>query len=67
MAKAALSVDRAPLEEIRRRRDVCRVCEFSEKKEFCGIVKVRKCGRCSCFIAPKTVIQSEACPIGRWK
>jgi hypothetical protein len=66
LTKAALNIDNVHDEVKESRRNECRACEFSEKKDFGGTVKVRLCSKCGCYIAAKTKLKDEKCPIGKW-
>jgi len=66
LAKAALRVGLAPADIIESRRNVCRTCEYSEKRNIFGVAKVRQCYVCGCLIGPKTSLAEESCPMGKW-
>lgn len=67
LTKSVLGIDLATEADIAARREICRSCEFSEKRiDPDGSVKVRRCMKCGCFIAHKTRLASEECPIGLW-
>lgn len=72
LAKAVLHIDRADDATIQARRDVCRGCEHASRNpdqkyaENGGLTTRSRCGKCGCFIAPKTVIAGEACPLEKW-
>lgn len=72
LAKAALGIDKAPDEVIQFRRDMCRGCDEATRNEnridrpTKGLTTFSQCRLCDCFIAPKTRISSEKCPLGKW-
>jgi hypothetical protein len=66
LGRAALSVGRVSDEVKRSRLDKCRACHHSEKRTLAGLVQVRKCAACDCFLGPKAGDCREACPIGLW-
>ena len=66
LAKSFTNVGIAEDSVIQARRDICRVCDHSEKKDTPEGVKVRKCNLCLCLIAHKTRIKSEKCCDKRW-
>ena len=70
LVKAAVHIDRASVEVIQSRRDICRECEHATRndrfKKTKGLTILSQCDLCSCFIAAKTVIQSEGCPLAKW-
>jgi hypothetical protein len=66
LTKAALGIDNADEATIRARREVCRRCDKSEKRNMAGIIKIRMCSACDCFIGPKTRLADEECPEGKW-
>lgn len=59
----------ATQEEIDRRMEICRTCEFytpnipelSEDKK-----KQNRCVKCGCFMNFKTKLRSAHCPVGKW-
>jgi len=67
LTKAALGVGLAEPAKISRRRTVCRGCEHSEKRLVAGVVQVRRCAACGCFIGAKTKLAAERCPDGKWE
>ena len=67
LAKVALRLDLAAPEVIRDRRDACRLCPHSTKRERNGITLVSRCLKCQCLIGPKSRLASEECPVGRWR
>lgn len=70
LAKAALRIDRAPEAVIAVRRDVCRECDRAEwrarKDGSTGLTTFSRCGECRCFIAAKSAVDAELCPLGKW-
>lgn len=70
LSKAALHVNMADKLTIAARRDICRVCEFAEMRKTgegkTGLTSFSRCEKCGCFIAPKTTLSGEKCPIGKW-
>jgi len=62
---AAYSVGFLPKEKYeywRKRRDICKNCEYNKwilNKLFCSI--------CKCFIPAKAMVKDEKCPKGFWK
>jgi len=46
-------------EEANSRLDICNTCEFFNKVQS-------RCTKCGCFMAVKTYLKAEKCPIGRW-
>jgi len=41
------------------RLEVCKKCEFFNSIQ-------QRCNKCGCFMAIKTYLKAEKCPIGRW-
>lgn len=72
LTKSALQIDRAEPEVIQSRRDICRECEHATRnpkfitKESKGLTNFSQCRKCSCFIAPKTTLREQSCPLGKW-
>ena len=65
-ALAALAVGDPVLstaEVIARRRGLCELCEFSEPRDG---RKKRRCSKCGCYLAAKTRLATEQCPVGVW-
>lgn len=54
---------RATDDEIEKRRQICRNCEYV-KKTRTGSLK--KCGKCGCNVKMKTLLISQKCPKGYW-
>lgn len=46
-------------EEIERRKEICRGCEFFKPK-------TNTCAKCGCALALKNKLRSAHCPIGKW-
>jgi hypothetical protein len=73
LARAATGIDAVPLTVLMQRRDVCRGCEYATRNPAPryavnkGLTSLSRCTRCHCFIAAKTQIGSEFCPLGLWK
>jgi len=63
LAKAALHVELADAKVIAERREICRQCDHSEKRLFANRVLISRCRVCGCFIAAKTSLKSESCPL----
>ena len=72
LGKAVAGLDAADEPTIQARRDQCRRCEHATRNPNpkyaanTGLTTFSRCTKCSCYIAPKTKIASEMCPIGRW-
>jgi hypothetical protein len=72
LAKAALGLDAAPLAAVLARRNVYRACDRatrSSSPRFAvnkGLTTLSRCLECSCFIAAKTLLSGEKCPMGKW-
>ena len=41
------------------RLEICKKCEFFESIR-------ERCGKCGCFMAVKTYLKAEKCPVGKW-
>lgn len=41
------------------RLNVCKTCEFFNQVQ-------QRCSKCGCFMAVKTYLKAEKCPIGKW-
>lgn len=50
---------KAESEEATKRLEICRSCEFFIKTS-------ERCSKCGCFMALKTHLRAEKCPVGRW-
>jgi hypothetical protein len=59
--QAACGINRADDETVSTRRAICNGCEHRIKK-----FGVATCGKCGCFIVPKTTLKDQTCPIGKW-
>jgi uncharacterized paraquat-inducible protein A len=46
-------------DEANQRLDVCKGCEFFNHAQ-------ERCGKCGCFMAVKTYLKAEKCPVGKW-
>jgi hypothetical protein len=46
-------------EEASRRLDICNSCEFFDQIQ-------KRCRKCGCYMAVKTYLKAEKCPIGKW-
>ena len=70
LTKAALNIGAAADDVIEVRRHLCRLCEHSTKhgtkRAKDGLPKVGRCRKCKCWIGPKTKLESEQCPLGKW-
>jgi hypothetical protein len=73
LIKAATGIGTVSLEVMQKRRDVCRECpeatrnpdpKFAVNK---GLTKRSRCRMCKCFIAAKTKVASERCPLNKWE
>jgi hypothetical protein len=60
LSKAVLGLDQARAEVIEHRRQICDNCEFMASKP------ARRCLKCGCFVSPKTTLNGERCPDGKW-
>jgi hypothetical protein len=45
--------------EAKKRLDICQTCEFFDSLHT-------RCKKCGCFMALKTHLKAERCPIGKW-
>jgi hypothetical protein len=50
---------RLTAEEANKRLSICKGCEFFNQLQ-------QRCGKCGCFMAVKTYLRAERCPIGKW-
>lgn len=72
LTKVALGIDTDSPDNIKRKRDICRVCEFATlnkerlNRPTKGLTTLSRCIKCNCFIAAKSKLKSESCPDGRW-
>lgn len=46
-------------EEAQKRLSICNTCEFFLKPQ-------QRCGKCGCYMAVKTYLRAEKCPMGKW-
>lgn len=46
-------------EEAERRQNICNSCPFFENSSS-------RCTKCGCYLAVKTYLKAEHCPIGKW-
>lgn len=46
-------------EEANSRLSICNGCEFYNKQS-------ERCGKCGCYMAIKTYLRAERCPVGKW-
>jgi uncharacterized paraquat-inducible protein A len=46
-------------EEANRRLSICKGCEFFNSQQ-------ERCGKCGCYMAVKTYMKAERCPVGKW-
>ncbi len=46
-------------EEANARLEICKTCEFFNSIQS-------RCTRCGCFMAVKTYLKAEKCPVGKW-
>ena len=72
LAMAALGIGRAEPEIIAQRRDACRTCDRATRNPSpryvaaMGLTTLSRCQECGCFIAAKSMIAGETCPLGKW-
>lgn len=72
LAKVALGMDAAPDAVIAERRDACRMCDRATRNPSpryvasMGLSSLSRCLECKCFIAAKTKLAGERCPLGKW-
>jgi hypothetical protein len=59
----AAGMPRATVEEIEHRLTVCSTCDQFDKGGYGG---AGRCNVCGCNMEIKTVMATEACPMGRW-
>jgi hypothetical protein len=45
--------------EKQKRLDICNACEFFIKES-------QRCSKCGCYMAVKTYLKAEKCPVGKW-
>jgi hypothetical protein len=46
-------------DEANRRLSICKNCEFFEALS-------QRCSKCGCFMAVKSYLKAEKCPVGKW-
>jgi hypothetical protein len=46
-------------QEANNRLDICKSCDFFNSTQT-------RCNKCGCFMAVKTYLKAEKCPIGKW-
>ncbi len=46
-------------DEAKKRLSICQSCEFFDSLQT-------RCKKCGCFMALKTYLKAERCPIGKW-
>lgn len=46
-------------EEANRRLNICSNCEYFDQIQ-------KRCKKCGCFMAVKTYLKAEKCPLGKW-
>jgi len=72
LTKVVVGADAAPPAMVAARRDICRECgqatrssdaRFAANK---GLTTFSRCHACGCFIAAKTRLATEHCPLDRW-
>lgn len=72
LAKAATGIGTVSLQVMQERRDVCRECDQATRSpdpKFAvnkGLTCLSQCKPCGCYIAAKTKVASESCPLGKW-
>ena len=67
---------RAVQSEVDRRRRACRACPYNSRNAVSLDIYTRpkrndekpggRCESCGCFIIPKTALNAERCPEGKW-
>lgn len=60
-AKAICNVSVLPFETIKKRRDICKSCEYNNRNDG-----YNQCIKCACIISLKTKLTKETCPIEKW-
>ena len=63
LALALLRLCRTPAGELTVRRAACRLCPKLEHKRLAGLITVRICGICRCWMHAKTALATERCPL----
>lgn len=46
-------------EEAEKRLTICNSCQFFRQRD-------QRCSRCGCYMAIKTYLKAESCPVGKW-
>lgn len=46
-------------EEAEKRLGICKTCQFFDKTS-------QKCSKCGCYLAVKTYLKAEHCPVHKW-
>lgn len=52
----------APPEVVDRRMILCEACSFHYRDSMGAL----RCSDCQCYLAAKTTLTTESCPVGRW-
>ncbi|HOD83608.1 MAG TPA: hypothetical protein PKG77_19495 [Phycisphaerae bacterium] len=72
LAKVAVGADAAPDAVVAARRDICRQCDQATRNPnarfaaHAGLTTLSRCRACGCFIAAKTKLAGEHCPLNHW-
>lgn len=72
IAQNMMGINQASVDVMMQRRDKCRQCEFATRntkrleRSTKGLTTLSRCTKCNCFIAAKTKLVTERCPIGLW-
>jgi len=72
LVKVAVGADTTPPSLVAARRDICRRCEKSTRNSdprfaaHAGLTTLSRCRACGCFIAAKTKLAGEHCPLNHW-
>lgn len=45
--------------EANARLEICKTCEFFNATQ-------QRCSKCGCYMAVKTYLKAESCPVGKW-
>jgi hypothetical protein len=48
-----------PADEANKRLNICKGCEFFLSEQS-------RCSKCGCYMAVKTYLKAERCPVGKW-
>ena len=61
IAKSVLAGENPKLsaEEAKARLEICKGCEFFRQAD-------ERCSKCGCYMAVKTYLKAEKCPLNRW-